>query len=176
MTGRTRIPLGIVVAGMIAALTAACSPAEQGVIKAQTGEPVIVLTEGECEATCPVYAMTLRPDGSYLLHAERFVKDPGVHEGTLDAAAWTAAEEALEEASFWTQAPEQTTSTLPSCQRAPPVVSITWRTAEGRQKTLNYRVGCGDAAIRQLVGQLRAAMSFDDLIWTDERFAPDGSR
>ena len=176
MTGRTRIPLGIVVAGMIAALTAACSPAEQGVIKAQTGEPVIVLTEGECEATCPVYAMTLRPDGSYLLHAERFVKDPGVHEGTLVAAAWTAAEEALEEASFWTQAPEQTTSTLPSCQSGPPVVSITWRTAEGRQKTVNYRVGCGDAAIRQVVGQLRAAMSFDALIWPVERFAPDGSR
>jgi hypothetical protein len=176
MTGRTRIPLGIVVAGMIAALTAACSPAEQGVIKAQTGEPVIVLTEGECEATCPVYAMTLRPDGSYLLHAERFVKDPGVHEGTLDAAAWTAAEEALEEASFWTQAPEQTTSTLPSCQSGPPVVSITWRTAEGRQKTVNYRVGCGDAAIRQVVGQLRAAMSFDDLDLDRRALRPDGSR
>ncbi len=172
MTGRFRIPL----VSIVAALAAACSPAEQGVIKAQTGEPVIVLSEGACEATCPVYAMTLRPDGSYLLHAERFVRDPGVHEGKLDAGAWATSEEALEEASFWTQTPEQTASTLPSCQRGPPVVSITWRTAEGRQKTLNYRVGCGDAAIRQLVGQLRAAMSFEDLIWTDEQFAPDGSR
>ncbi len=176
MAGRIRIPLGMALAGMIAAVGGACSPSEQGVIKAQTGEPVIVLSEGACEATCPVYAMTLRPDGSYLLHAERFVRDPGVHRGELGAAAWTKAEAALEEASFWTQAPEQTSSTLPSCQPDPPVVSITWRTAEGRQKTLNYRVGCGDAAIRAAVVDLRAAMSFQTLIWTDARFAPDGSR
>lgn len=174
--GSMRIPAGIWVAGTIAVLASACSPSEQGVIKAQTDDPVIVLTEGECEATCPVYAMTLRPDGSYRLHAERFVKDPGVHEGALDASAWTAAEQALEEAAFWTQAPEQTSSTLPSCQAGPPVVSITWRTTEGRQKTLNYRVGCGDVAVRQAVARLREAMSFHDLIWTDDTFAPDGSR
>lgn len=176
MMGWMRIPAGIWVAGMFAVLGGACSPSEQGVIKAQTGDPVIVLSEGECEATCPVYAMTLRPDGTYRLHAERFVKNPGVHEGALDASAWAAAEEALETAEFWTQAPEQTSSTMPSCQSGPPVVSITWRTTEGRQKTLNYRVGCGEVAIRQAVGQLREAMSFDELVWTDELFTPDGGR
>ncbi len=172
MTGRFRTLL----AGLLAISACACSQAEQGVITAQKNDPVIVLTEGACEATCPIYAMTLHPDGSYVLHAEKFVKSPGVHEGLLDAAAWEQAEAALEEISFWTLNPEQTSSSLPSCQNGPPIVSITWRTAEGRQKTLNYRVGCGDNAVRAAVAELRSAMSFHDLVWSDDRFAPDGSR
>lgn len=172
MTGRFRTSL----ASLLALAACACSQAEQGVIAAQKDDPVIVLSEGACEATCPVYATTLRPDGSYVLHAERFVKSPGVHEGLLDESAWTRAVAALEEISFWTLSPQQTESSLPSCHPGPPVVSITWRTAAGRQKTLNYRVGCGDNAIRSAVGELRGAMAFDDLVWTDERFAPDGSR
>ena len=166
----------MLLAGSLAVFACACSPAEQGVIKAQENDPVIVLAEGACKSTCPVYATTLHPDGSYVLHAERFVKSPGVHEGTLDPAAWARAEAALEDIKFWALAPNQTESSLPSCQSGPPVVDITWRTAEGRQKTLKYRVGCGDAVIRRAVAELRAAMSFDELVWTDERFAPDGSR
>lgn len=173
---QSRIRAHLLSAGLFAALIPACSPADQGVIKAQTGDPVIVLSEGACEATCPVYAMTLHPDGSYILHAERFVSNPGVHEGSLDTVAWTNAVEALEEASFWSQPPEQTSSTLPSCVSGPPVASIIWRTDEGRQKTLNYRVGCGDEAIRRAVVELREAMAFHKLVWTDDQFAPDGSR
>lgn len=172
MIGRLRI----LVAGSLATLACACSPAEQGVIKAQEGDAVIVLAEGACETTCPVYATTLHPDGSYMMHGERFVRTIGVQEGVLDQTAWARAETALEEVQFWTLKPDQTASSLPSCQPGPPVVDITWRTAEGRQKTLKYRVGCGENAIRRLVAELRAAMSFDELVWTDERFAPDGSR
>jgi hypothetical protein len=172
MTGRLRTTF----AGLLAISACACSQAEQGVMTAQKNDPVIVLTEGACEATCPIYAMTLHPDGSYVLHAEKFVKSPGVHEGQLGEAAWAKAEATLEDIKFWTLKPEQTTSSLPSCQPGPPVVSITWRTAEGRQKTLNYRVGCGDNTVRAAVAELRSAMSFHDLVWSDERFAPDGSR
>lgn len=172
MTGRFRTLL----AGLLAISACACSQAEQGVVTAQKNDAVIVLTEGACEATCPIYAMTLHPDGSYVLHAEKFVKSEGVHEGQLDASAWTQAEATLEGINFWALKPEQTSSSLPSCQPGPPLVSITWRTAEGRQKTLNYRVGCGDSAVREAVAELRSAMSFHELVWSDERFAPDGSR
>jgi len=163
-------------AGMLAIAAVACGPTEQGVTTAQKNDPVIVLNEGPCEATCPVYAMTLHPDGSYRLQGEKFVRSTGVFEGLLDEDAWLRAVQALETISFWTQPPDQTRSSLPSCQEGPPVVSMTWRTAEGRQKTLTYRVGCGDAKIRAAVSELRSAMSFHELVWADDRFSPDGSR
>lgn len=155
---------------------AACSPAEKGVAMVHSGDPVIVLSEGECDQQCPIYDMTLRQDGTYLLNGVRFVKTEGVSEGALGKSAWSAAEGALGNADFWSLEPDQTSSSQPSCQSGTPTVAITWRTAEGKQKTLNYRPGCGGPEGRQLVPALRAILKFDDLVWTADRFAPDGSR
>jgi len=157
-------------------LLAACSGGEQGVTRADPGDPVIVLSEGECDVTCPVYDMTLHPDGSYLLNGVRFVKSAGVSEGAIGSSAWAAAEKALEAASFWTIPADQTSSDHPSCQPGTPTASVTWRTQEGKQKTLKYRPGCGGEEGRALIPALRAALHFDELVWTDERFAPDGGR
>jgi hypothetical protein len=120
--------------------------------------------------------MTLHADGTYILNGVRFVKTPGVSEGALGKTAWTRAEAALTEASFWTLEPDQTSSSQTSCQPGTPTVAITWRTAEGKQKTLNYKAGCGGPEGRALIPALRAAMKFDELVWTEDRFAPDGSR
>lgn len=171
--GSRRMLAGLALA---AGLTAACSPSEKGVSTARTGDPVIVLTEGECDQTCPVYDMTLHPDGSYLLNGVRFVKTTGVTEGQLDGSAWTAAQAALDQAGFWTLEPNQTSSDNPSCVAGTPTVSITVRLADGKQKTLTYRAGCGGEVGRALIPALREALTFHDLVWTDERFAPDGSR
>jgi len=157
-------------------LLAACSGGEQGVTTADPGDPVIVLSEGECDVTCPVYDMTLHPDGSYLLNGVRFVKSAGVSEGAIGSSAWAAAEKALEAASFWTIPADQTSSDHPSCQPGTPTASVTWRTQEGKQKTRKYRPGCGGEEGRALIPALRAALHFDELVWTDERFAPDGGR
>jgi hypothetical protein len=159
----------------IAAL-AACSASEQGVSTVHAGEPVIVLSEGECDQQCPVYDMTLHDDGAYALNGVRFVKTPGLTEGNIGTSAWKAAEAALVAAKFWHLPPEQTSSNQPSCQRGTPTVAVTWRTADGKQKTLKYRAGCGGPEGRQLIPALRAALKFDDLVWTEDRFAPDGSR
>jgi hypothetical protein len=161
---------------VLAAGLSACSPGEQGVTTVHAGDPVIVLSEGECDVTCPVYDMTLHPDGSYVLNGIRFVKSTGVSEGALGSDAWTAAEQALQSASFWTLAANQTSSSSPSCQRGTPTASVTWRTEEGKQKTLQYRAGCGGEEGRALIPALREALHFHNLVWTDERFAPDGSR
>ena len=157
-------------------LVVACSPSEKGVRTARTGDPVIVLSEGACDQTCPVYDMTLRPDGSYRLNGDRFVKTVGVTEGRLDASAWTAAQAALDTAAFWTLEPNQTSSDHPSCVEGTPTVSVMARMADGKQKTLTYRAGCGGEEGRALIPALREAFTFHDLVWTDERFAPDGSR
>lgn len=172
----SRAPARLLVVSLVAMALAACSGGEQGVITASTGNPVIVLSEGECDVTCPVYDMTLHPDGTYLLNGVRFVKTTGVSEGALGTDAWKNAEQALEASGFWHLPPDQTSSDQPSCQPGTPTASITWRTAEGRQKTLKYRPGCGGSEGRALIPALRAALRFDNLVWTDERFAPDGSR
>ena len=161
---------------LAAGLAAGCSPSEKGVVTARGGDPVIVLNEGACDQTCPIYDMTLHPDGSYLLNGVRFVKTTGVTEGQLDAAAWAAAQAALEQAAFWTLEPNQTSSDHPACVAGTPTVTVMARLADGKQKTLTYRAGCGGEEGRALIPALRKALHFHDLVWTDERFAPDGSR
>lgn len=165
----------IAVTCVVAAL-AACSSGEPGVTTVHAGDPVIVLSEGECAQQCPVYDMTLHDDGSYALNGVRFVKSPGLTEGNIGQSAWPAAVRALEAAGFWGLEPQQTSSSQPSCQPGTPTVAVTWRTTEGKQKTLTYRAGCGGPEGRELIPALRAAMKFDDLVWTEDRFAPDGSR
>ncbi len=160
----------------IAAAAAACSGGEVGVTQAQPGDPVIVLSEGDCEQTCPVYDMTLHPDGRYVLNGVKFVKTLGVSDGELGKDAWTKAEATLNEAGFWSQATDQTSMASENCHAGAPTVQVTWRTSEGRQKTIRYTAGCGGPETRQAIVGLRAAMSFDSLVWTDARFAPDGSR
>lgn len=168
--------LGLSVLAVAAAVMPACSAAERGVTTTRAGDPVIVLSEGACDQTCPVYDMTLHPDGSYLLNGTRFVKTQGVSEGGLGTNAWKKAEAALIAANFWQLEPDQTSSAQPGCVEGTPIARITWRTGDGREKTLTYKAGCGGEEGRALVPALREALTFHDLVWTDERFAPDGSR
>jgi hypothetical protein len=162
-------------AAAVAAATA-CSPAEEGVIQAQTDEPAITLSEGACAITCPVYDMTIHPNGTYVLNSVRFVRGEGVSEGNVGRAAYTTAEQALKDAGFWTLKSEQTAETMPHCQPDAPTAKITWRTTEGKEKTVTYYAGCGVAKMEQLVGALRNAMKFERLVWTEDRFDPSGGR
>ncbi len=175
MTG-TRFLRTLVIATAVSAAAVACSPAEQGVSQAQTGDAVVVLSEGECEQTCPVYDMTLHPDGSYALNGVKFVKSTGVSEGNLGADAFKAAETALTEAGFWALPPNQTSAVSENCHSGAPTVNVTWRNDAGKQKSVAYTAGCGGPEMKNVVIALREAMSFNALVWTDERFAPDGRR
>lgn len=172
----TRLFRRIAIAAAASAAATACSPAEQGISQAQTDDAVVVLSEGECEQTCPVYDMTLHPDGSYALNGVRFVKSTGVSEGNLGPDAFKAAETALTEAGFWTLPTNQTNAVSENCHSGAPTVNVTWRNDAGKQKTIAYTAGCGGPEMRHVVIALREAMSFDALVWTDERFAPDGRR
>lgn len=174
MSRLRRFPNGPLVAGLAAAIAAACSQGEQGVIQAQTGDAVIVLSEGECPTTCPVYDMTLHPDGAYVLNGERFVRTSGVSDGNIGKGAWSEAEKLLKEAGFWTLQAEQTRKTMSSCQPDAPTAKITWRTEEGKEKTVTYNAGCGVEKMQSLIRSLRGALKFDDLVWSNDRFDPSG--
>lgn len=173
---RTRPVRGYLFAALAAAVATACSGGEKGVIQVQTGEAAISLSEGPCFGTCPIYDMTLHPNGDYLLNAERFVKKEGVREGNMGGQAWMDAERALREAGFWSLAPEQTMDTLPNCHTDAPTTKIMWRDAEGKEKTVTYYAGCGVQKMNDLIRTLRAAMKFEDLVWTEDRFDPSGNR
>lgn len=166
----------LAIAAAASAAATACSPAEQGVTQAQTGDAVVVLSEEACEQTCPVYDMTLHPDGAYALNGVKFVKSIGVSEGNLGADAFKAAETALTEANFWSLPANQTSAVSENCHSGAPTVNVTWRNNAGKQKTIAYTAGCGGPEMRNVVVALREAMSFGALVWTDERFAPDGAR
>jgi len=172
----TRLFRLVAIAAAVSAVAAACSPAEQGVSQAQTGDAVVVLSEGECAQTCPVYDMTLHPDGSYALNGVKFVKSIGVSKGNLGPEAFNAAETALTEAGFWTLPTNQTNAVSENCHSGAPTVNVTWRNDAGKQKTIAYTAGCGGPEMRNVVIALRQAMSFDALVWTDARFDPDGRR
>lgn len=167
---------GYVFAALAAAIATGCSPTEEGVTQARADDPAITLSEGPCPITCPVYDMTIHPNGTYVLNSVQFVRGEGVSEGNLGRASYVAAEQALQEAGFWTLKPEQTIETMPRCQPDAPTVKITWRTTEGKEKTVTYYAGCGVAKMEQLVGALRGAMKFERLVWTEDRFDPSGNR
>ena len=175
MSRLRRFPNGVLVAGLAAAIAVACSSGEQGVIQAQAKDPVIALSEGACFGACPIYDLTLHPDGTYALNGVRFVKATGVSEGDIGKAAWTEAEKALSAANFWTLPPEQTMRTLQNCHTDAPTVKITWRTPAGKEKTLIYYAGCGVRDMENLVRSLRAALHFQELVWTDARFDRNGN-
>lgn len=165
-----------VFAALGAAIATACSSGEQGVSMAQPDNPVIVLSEGACFGPCPIYDMTLHADGSYVLNGERFVKTAGVSEGKLGKKAWDEAVAALEKSSFWTLKPEQTLETLQNCHTDAPTAKVTWRTVQGKEKTVVYNAGCGVREMQDLVSALREAMGYGDLVWTEDRFDPSGNR
>lgn len=159
-------------AALAAVFAVACSKSETGVAQGQVDDPVIVLSEGQCLGTCPVYDMTLHPTGAYILNGRKFVKTEGVSEGDLGVSAWTEAEAVLKAAEFWTMKQEQTRETLANCMTDAPNVMITWRTTEGKEKTVTYNAGCGVADMQTLIQDLRHAMKFDNLVWTNEKFDP----
>lgn len=162
-------PKGII-ATVLCAAAVSCSPPDPGIAQGRPDDPVIVLSEGECKNSCPVYDITLHPDGAYLMNGEQFVKTAGVSEGTIGAEAWAAAEKVLKGADFWKLKTEQTADTLSNCQPEAPTVKITYRVKDGKEKTVTYNAGCGVKKMQTLVYDLRSALKFDDLVWTDKKF------
>jgi len=120
--------------------------------------------------------MTLHPDGAYILNSVKFVKGSGVSEGKLSPEAWDDAEKILSDAGFWGLEPKETPETLSSCQAGAPTAKVTWRTSKGKEKTVEYNAGCGVPAMQELIGHLRGALKFEELVWTDEKFDPSGNR
>lgn len=152
---------------------AGCQKKEDGVAQGQADDPIISLSEGACKGSCPIYDLTLHGDGKYVLNGEKFVKQIGVTEGDLGPEAYQAAEAVLTEAKFWTMKQVQTMDTMDSCHTDAPTVLVKWRDATGKEKLLTYYAGCESQeahVTRAMIFNLRNALHFDDLVWSDAKF------
>lgn len=170
MNSSPRFSFGVLALSL---LIAACGAKDTGVVQGEPGNPVISLSEGACFGTCPIYDMTLYPNGTFTLYGERFVKETGLQEGSLGPDAWDDAVAALDAASFWSVEAVQTPENLQNCHTDAPTARVTWRTDEGREKTLIYDAGCGVRKTQDMIIALRQALHFDDLVWTDREFPFD---
>ena len=148
------------IAALAATLLAGC--ATTTTTATTGGTPVAIEREtiryetARCFGTCPVYAVTIAPDGSGTFEGKRFTSVTGVREFRATPAAYRAFAAALAP-----YRPKEAETVLqpgsPGCENAPtdmPSVDIVWSEASGGRQHLNAYYGCGTQAMR---AALRAA-------------------
>ena len=130
------------------------------------GAPVAIEQEairyetGPCFGTCPVYAVTVRPDGSGTFEGQRFTAVTGTRAFTLDPAAYRRFAALL--------APYRPASGdvryapgEPNCANAPtdmPSATVTWNSNTGAApQTLTYYYGCRGGQGQAIGDTLRTA-------------------
>lgn len=169
------------VAGL-AALGAACvlagcasAPAQRSAApSAPAFEPLSVanadyvwLEEGPCFGSCPVYRMTLYPDGQYVLMGERFTEGEGRSDNKPSEDSFDRAKEALSAANFMELPEDITTNNPEACPNAPTdhaTVEITVGRNDGFYRTMRYYLGCQHDVAETLLRQLRTIMRVSDLV------------
>ena len=124
---------------------------------------------GPCFGACPVYTVTVRPDGSGVFDGKRFTAVKGERPFTLTRAQYEAFAARL--------APYRPASGSvryamgePNCRNAAtdmPSVDVTWTRAIGDSQSLHYYFGCDlqhNRPIRDALGQAAEALPIGDLI------------
>jgi len=128
----------------------------------QTGRPIALESEtiryetAPCFGTCPVYAVTITPDGKGTFEGKRFTAVTGVRSFQATPATYRAFAAGL--------APFRPTENemlfqpgTPNCGNAPtdmPSVDVVWTELSGGRQHLNVYYGCGPQPMRDA---LRAA-------------------
>ena len=130
------------------------------------GAPVAIEREtisyetSPCYGTCPVYAVTVQPDGSGSFEGKRFTAVTGVRSFKASPAQYRAFAAKLQP-----YRPMQGDRLLqpgqPGCENAPsdmPSVEVRWSEASGAAQKLSYYYGCGMADGGRTGEALRAAV------------------
>lgn len=134
-------------AGAAVAL-AACTPngggtASAGSEAAMAGE-TIALETGRCFGTCPVYRVTVRPDGTGTFEGQQFTAVTGARDFTLTPAQYRAFADRL--APYRPAAGEQRyepgSALCPNHATDMPSVDVTWSGGASGSRHLYYYYGC----------------------------------
>ena len=120
------------------------------------GRPVAIESEtiryetAPCFGTCPVYAVTIAPDGKGTFEGKRFTAVTGVKEFRATPAAYRTFA-----AKLAPYRPKEAETVLqpgqPGCENAPtdmPSADIVWSELSGGRQHLNVYYGCGSQEMR----------------------------
>ncbi len=139
---------------MVLVLAAGCTPVElrspaAGAPVAIEGDSISYAT-GPCHGTCPIYKVTVRPDGSGTFEGERFTAVTGSRAFRMSPDAYRRFAAALEP--YRPDGERRVEMGTPDCGPAPtdmPSVDVSWAMASGGAGHLHFYYGCrvGNAAM-----------------------------
>ena len=129
----------------------------------------ITYRTGACFGACPIYAVTVRPDGSGVFTGERFTAASGEHRFQLTPAQYRAFAARL--APYRPETGERRYAPgEPGCEHAAtdmPSVDVTWTRAIGDSQHLYYYFGCRmdeNDAMRDAIGRAADELPIQALI------------
>jgi hypothetical protein len=111
---------------------------------------------GPCFGTCPVYAVTVRPDGSGTFEGKRFTAVAGMRSFTMTPATYRAFAAAL--ATYEPNGERLVQPGTPDCRNAPtdmPSVDVRWTRLSGANNHLAFYKGCriGNEALAEALSR-----------------------
>ena len=119
----------------------------------------ITYQTGPCFGACPVYSVTVRPDGSGVFNGQRFTAVTGERRFQLTPEQYAAFEARLQpyrpESGEVRYAPGE-----PNCANAPtdmPTVDVRWTRAIGDSQALHFYYGCRTGGDRSMADALGTA-------------------
>lgn len=163
------------ITGAVMALTACGLSGCATIDVPRGGQPVALESEtiryetSPCFGTCPVYAVTMTPDGKGTFEGKRFTAVTGVRPFQAAPLAYRAFAASL--------APYRPTANetlyqpgTPGCENAPtdmPSVDVTWTELSGGRQHLNVYYGCGPQAMRDALRSAPNALPIGSFIGVD---------
>lgn len=162
-----------VVFAALAFACAASAPDPQAPAKPIRGPaiaPMIRLYESPCYfPTCISYAIEVAPDGRYTLTRFTPGQPDTASSGALGPDVWAKAEAALADADFAAMPERMAVDNMSQlggvyCINDLPAVEFTRRGADGAEKKVHFNMGCGVAAPRKLLADLRELFRYRELV------------
>lgn len=151
---------------ILAGLVSACASQPPAPPPAAADARVILSESCGYITTCANYEISVAPNGSYRLSMPSNSKTKNTTEGSLGPDAWTKAEAAFATAKWDTlpeQLPRSDGSKFP-CMPDSPRVRFTRRATAGREKTVDYNLGCNSDVGSGLLNELRAAFQWAEIV------------
>lgn len=163
------LPLMLCLAACASAPTAPAAPAYVPLSVATAD--YIWLEEGPCFGSCPVYRMTLYPEGQYVLMGERFTEGENRSDNKPSEDSFELAKAILTAFGFDEMEEDLTAGNPEACPNPAtdfPTAMITIGDAEGYYRTVTYYQGCFLDLPENMLRQLRATMRIADLVQAAE--------